>query len=88
MHMDFINIGMGNSWGFGPATFLVIIWSIFWKGLALWHSAKRNQGWWFLILLVVNTVGILEIVYLFAVLKLKVDELIPKPHHTHPDHSK
>ncbi len=56
----------------------LIFWSIFWKGLALWHSGRRGQSWWFLILLVANTVGILEIVYLFAVIKLKWSELFSK----------
>ena len=56
----------------------LLLWSIFWKGLALWHSGRRGQAWWFFILLVVNTVGILEIIYLFAVVKLKWSELFSK----------
>lgn len=80
-----MNYGGGwGGWGgsgflsFAPFFFLMMIWSIFWKGLALWHSSKKDQGWWFLILLIVNTAGILEIIYLFAVLKLKTGELFPK----------
>jgi hypothetical protein len=62
----------------------LVIWSLFWKGLALWHAARRGQYWWFLILLVVNTLGILEIVYLFFVAKLKVGELFSThAHHAH-----
>ena len=34
------------------------------KGLALWRSARLNQRVWFWIFIFVNTVGILEIVYL------------------------
>lgn len=68
----------GFSFGFGPMMILFVVWSVFWKGLALWHSAKRNQGWWFIILLIINTFGILEIIYLFAVLKLKFEDLFPK----------
>jgi hypothetical protein len=56
----------------------LLLWSFFWKGLALWHSARRGQPWWFVILLVVNTVGILEIIYLFAVAKLEWSELFRK----------
>lgn len=56
----------------------LLLWSIFWKGLALWHSGRRGQAWWFVILIVVNTVGILEIIYLFAVAKLKPSELFSK----------
>ncbi len=60
---------------FVPVVILLVLWSVFWKGLALWHSARRSQPWWFVIMLVVNTVGILEIIYLFAVAKLKFREL-------------
>jgi hypothetical protein len=63
----------------GAFFFLVVmLWTIVWKGLALWHAARREERWWFLALLVLNTAGILEIVYLFAVAKMKVDELWPK----------
>ena len=48
---------------------VLIIWGFVWKGLALWISAKRNEKWWFAIFLVVNTIGILEIVYLVFIAK-------------------
>lgn len=54
---------------------LVTLWTLFWKGLALWHSAKRGEPWWFIALLLVNTVGVLEIVYLFFFAKLKGSDL-------------
>jgi hypothetical protein len=44
--------------------FLLIIWTLVWKGIALWHSARNNQKAWFVILLVINTAGILEIIYI------------------------
>lgn len=43
---------------------LVILWSVFWKGISLWRSARNNQKYWFIALFLLNTVGILEIVYL------------------------
>ena len=43
----------------------IILWSLLWKGLALWKSARLNQKTWFIVLLLVNTLGILEIFYLF-----------------------
>ena len=49
---------------------LVVIWSLAWKGLALWHAARRSEKGWFIALLVINTAGILEIVYLAAVVGL------------------
>ncbi len=35
------------------------------KGLALWQSARHSQKWWFIALLILNTVGILPLIYLF-----------------------
>jgi hypothetical protein len=40
------------------------IWGVFWKGKALWKAAKNNQLYWFIALLVVNSVGILPIIYI------------------------
>ena len=53
---------------------LAIIWSLIWKGLALWRSAELRQKYWFIAILVVNTLGILEIIYYFFVArKYKVE---------------
>ncbi len=43
---------------------IVMLWSIVWKGMAFWASARGKQTVWFIVMLVVNTLGILEIVYL------------------------
>jgi len=43
---------------------IVMVWTIVLKGFALWHAARKSQKWWFVALLVINTVGILEIIYL------------------------
>ena len=45
---------------------LIMIWSLVWKGMALWRAAKNNSLPWFVVLLLVNTLGILEILYLFV----------------------
>ena len=45
---------------------VVGIWTIIWKGFALWKSARKNKMIWFIILLVVNTIGILEILYIYV----------------------
>ncbi len=53
-----------------PVILLVIyIWSLAWKGVALWKAAGFKQRNWFIALLVLNTIGILEIVYLFKFAK-------------------
>ena len=41
-------------------------WTTVWKGLALWKSAQKSQRWWFVAFLVVNTLGILEILYIYV----------------------
>ncbi|MBK5211777.1 MAG: hypothetical protein JJE36_05650 [Coriobacteriia bacterium] len=47
-----------------PLLYILLIWTVVWKGLALWRSARNKQPAWFIVLLMVNTVGILEIIYL------------------------
>ena len=48
---------------------LVVIWVLPWKGMALWKAARSGHKIWFIVLLVVNTLAILEIVYIFIVSK-------------------
>ncbi|MDE1975290.1 MAG: hypothetical protein KGI49_02150 [Patescibacteria group bacterium] len=61
-------------WGIGAIglilLFAFIVVEIALKGYALWYSAKRDEKWWFVIMLVINTAGILEIIYLLAVAKV------------------
>lgn len=61
--------------GFKLAFMLLLLWSFFWKGLALWNSAKNEDKYWFIALLVLNTMGILEIVYLFFFEKNKTSKI-------------
>lgn len=79
MQSDSIGLGASNLLHvLGPWLIVLIIWEFFWKGLALWHSARRGEPWWFVILLILNTVGILEIVYLFFVAKKKCSTLFSR----------
>jgi hypothetical protein len=36
------------------------------KAFALWRSARRGQKWWFIALLLVNSLGILPAIYLLT----------------------
>lgn len=45
--------------------FIIYLWSILWKGIALWKAAGLKQRNWFVGLLVLNTIGILDIAYIF-----------------------
>jgi len=48
---------------------LIVLWTLPWKGVALWKAARLYHKWWFLALLVLNTLAILEIIYIFFVAK-------------------
>ncbi len=61
-----------------PLIYLAMLaWSLFWKGLALWKASKYDQKNWFIVILIVDLVGILGIIYLFgfAKTKMKISEL-------------
>lgn len=47
-----------------PFLLVFIVWVLAVKGYALWHAAKNEQKAWFVFLLIVNSAGILELVYL------------------------
>ena len=57
---------------------LIVLWTIPWKGLALWRSAQNRDKKWFIALLVINTAGILEIIYLFIFSERKKQSLLHK----------
>ncbi len=46
---------------------LAALWTLPWKGYALWRAARIGDTWWFVALLVLNTLAILDIVYIFLV---------------------
>lgn len=47
-----------------PLILLAALWTLAIKGYALWHAARAGQKEWFIALLIINTLGILEIIYL------------------------
>ncbi len=48
---------------------LLVLWTLPWKGYALWTAARLKHRGWFVALLVLNTLAILEIIYIFHVAK-------------------
>jgi len=72
-YREFLEVGLGIE--ITPIKtillFLIVIWTFFWKGLALWHAVKREEKKWFFVILIVNTFGVLEIFYLFYIIKIK-----------------
>lgn len=61
--------GAGSAFGFGGILIALLficiaVWALVWKTLAVWHAARNKQRIWMIVLLLVNTVGVLEIIYL------------------------
>lgn len=59
-----MNYELSTTW-----TIIFIIgamWEVVWKGLALWRAGRRDEPGWFVVMLVVNTLGILPIFYLLT----------------------
>lgn len=44
---------------------LAVLWTLPWKGIALWRAVRNNHKGWFVALLVLNTLAILDITYIF-----------------------
>jgi hypothetical protein len=52
------------------------VWTLPWKGVALWRAAKNHQLKWFVVILVFNTLAILDITYIFYFSKKKEKSLL------------
>ena len=67
----------GQTYGIAPGLFvglsvlaLILFIVVFvLKAYSLWYSARRGEKIWFIVFLLVNTVGILELIYLIFVVK-------------------
>ncbi|MFA6995431.1 MAG: DUF5652 family protein [Patescibacteria group bacterium] len=55
---------------------LITAWVLPWKGVALWKAARSQEKWWFIAILLVNTLGIFEIFYIFVFSKMKKIEKV------------
>ncbi len=65
LSMDWM-FGQNAFWNLGWFLPLVLL-EIVLKGFALWRSAKNNQPIWFVVILVINSMGILPLIYLIMV---------------------
>lgn len=54
----------------GWVVIIAALWSLPWKGVALWKAAQKKDVNWFVVLLVINTAGILEMLYIFVFSKI------------------
>lgn len=44
-----------------------VAWTLAWKGVSLWRAARNDSKPWFVALLLSNTLGVLDAIYLFGV---------------------
>lgn len=49
---------------------VILVWTAVWKLIALWKSARSGHVVWFVIIAIVNSVGILPILYIYVFSKL------------------
>lgn len=64
------------------AAAILLVWLTLWKGLALWRAGRNNQPWWFMAMFIIQTLGLLEIIYLLLYPPRKSSE-----HHPQKDRS-
>ncbi|NCU43286.1 hypothetical protein EOL72_02990 [Candidatus Falkowbacteria bacterium] len=55
---------------------IFILWTLPWKGVALWKAATNKKKAWFVALLILNTLAILEILYIFVFSKEKKEAIV------------
>jgi len=48
---------------------ILAIWTIIWKCYSVWTAVKRGDRAWFIFLLLLNTFGLLDMFYIFKVVK-------------------
>ena len=70
MYYIFMDLGTISSQEF---IFIILgsIWSLVWKAFALWKAAGQKDKVWFVALIILNTLGILDILYIFVFSKRK-----------------
>jgi len=47
-----------------PWILVLMVWTAIWKGIALWKAGRNNQIVWFVFIFILNTAGILPILYI------------------------
>lgn len=54
---------------------LAIVWTLLWKVYSVWTASKKNDKKWFVALVILNTLGILDMIYVFGVAKKKWSDI-------------
>lgn len=66
---------MGGSLGLNVLMLLLIVWTLCWKCYSSWLAAKNGDKTWFVALVILNTLGILDMIYVFGIKKKKWSDL-------------
>lgn len=53
---------------------ILAIWELGWKGFAMWRAAQNNDKVWYVAMFIINTVGILPIIYLLLHPRRRIPE--------------
>ena len=62
-------VSLLNDPRFAVILLILSAWALAWKGVALWKASQRGKKSWFVLLLILNTFGIVEILYIFLLSK-------------------
>lgn len=67
----------GNDAWMSAGVIALALWSLPWKGVAMWKAARAGDKKWFIALLIINTAAILDILYIYVFSKKKAAEAQP-----------
>lgn len=57
--------------GFMAIFLVMILWDLMWKGMGLWKAARNEEKYWFIAILIINSLGIVPILYIYVFQKGK-----------------
>ena len=63
---------------FFPLLVLMIVWEFVWKLIAMWKAARKDSPIWFVVLAIVNSLGILSILYIYVFSEMKSKRTVRK----------
>ena len=73
MGLDYFN----ETW-FIALIIIFFIWEMIWKLIAMWKAGRNNHLAWYILLALINTAGILPIIYIVMNRKKTT---VPPPHY-------
>lgn len=57
--------------GFMALFLILVLWDLIWKGIGLWKAARNEEKYWFIAILIINSLGIVPILYIYVFQKGK-----------------